>query len=419
MRADVAEGPRRPAGRRVAVVVTRVVEAQNARRSEVWLAPTAAGAPTRLPFADSLDVTAPRFSPDGRLYVSAGPRRGRPQSYAVAFGPGGAIEAPARAPGAPPAGASWARDGRFAVWADSAGGSAGGAAPRAPADTGRGDLPPSDSAARQPAPGGAAPSTRTGGARSAAALARAPYGAVTAPLEAERFDGRQFVAIPYKSNDRGYLANPAGPPSAHPAQLYAWSPGENAPRPLTATAYSHHEAVLSPDGRYVAFVADSALRSDSAVDAERDSLARLPYDRAREDADRDDVDVYVVPVDGSAAPRKLATLVGSESQLAWSPDGRTIAFVWRPGRAKSARLASVDVASGRVRDLLGSFTYEPEQFAWASDLLLVMSAQVGGRTAIFRVGSGGGGLREVVNGNRRLAGLALDAGRRVMAYLST
>jgi dipeptidyl aminopeptidase/acylaminoacyl peptidase len=99
--------------------------------------------------------------------------------------------------------------------------------------------------------------------------------------------------------------------------------------------------------------------------------------------------------------------------------GRTVAFVWQPGRTKSARLATVDVETGRVRDLLGTFTYEPERFAWASDLLLVMQAQVGGRTAIFRVGSGGGGVREVVGGARRLAGLSLDAERRVMAYVST
>ena len=197
------------------------------------------------------------------------------------------------------------------------------------------------------------------------------------------------------------------------------SPGASDRRALTATPYSHHDAALSPDGRFVAFVADSALRSDSAVQAERDSLARLPYDRARDEVDHDDVDIYVVPVDGSAAPRKVATLPGAESQLAWSPDGRTIAFVWRPGRAKSARLATVDVESGRVRDLLGTFQYEPEQFAWASDRLLVMRAQLGGRTAILRVGSGGGGVREVIGGARRLSGLALDAERRQVAFVAT
>lgn len=399
-----------PDGQRVAVVATRVFERQNQRRSEVWVAPTSGGTATRLTFADSLDVSAPRFSPMGQLYVNAGARHGRSQTYAVRLGDGGAAPA-VPTPAAPPAAASWSRDGRLAVWADSG---------RATADTARGDLPPSDSTQRAAPARAAAPA---GGAENdpyaRRPMSRPPFGAVTQPLDPRRFDGRQVVALPYKSNDRGFVPNPAGPPRAHPTQLYAWSPGDTARRALTATAYTHRDATLSPDGRVIAFVADSALRGDSLVQAERDSLAQLPYERARDDAEHDDADIYVVPVDGSAEPRKLATLAGGESQLAWSPDGRSIAFVWRPGRTKSARLATVDVSSGRVRDLLGDFKYEPEQFAWASDRLLVMSAQVGGRTALFRVGSGGGGVRETVGGRRRMSGLTLDAERRLVAFVAT
>ncbi len=397
-----------PDGQHVAVVATRVIEGENRRRSEVWVVPAGGGAPTRVPFADSIEVTAPRFAPTGQLYVNAGPRRGRAQPYAVQLAAD--VGTPVRAPSAPPATASWSRDGRLAVWADSG---------RATADTARGDLPPSDSTARSSRGRGAAASGTASDTSTRRPLARAPYGSVTEPLDPRRFDGRHFVAIPYKSNDRGFLPNPAAPPHAHPTQLYAWSPGDTARRALTTTAYTHRDAALSPDGRFVAFVADSALRPDSAVQAERDSIARLPYDRARDQAEHDEVDVYVVPVDGSAEPRKLATLAGNESQLAWSPDGRTIAFVWHPTRTKSARLATVDVASGRVRDLLGDFKYEPEQFAWASDRLLLMSAQVGGRTAIFRVGSGGGGVRETTGGRRRLAGFALDSTRHSVAFVAT
>ena len=397
-----------PDAQHVAVIVTRVVERDNRRRSEVWIASTAGGAPIRVPFGDSVDVSAPRFAPNGRLYVNVGPRRGRSQTYVVPLATVAAT--PMAVASAPPASASWSRDGRIAVWADSA---------TATADTARGDLPPSDST-RRGARGATAPTT--GGASDPYArrpMSRPPYGAVTQPLEADRFDGRHVVSIPYKSNDRGFVPNPADPPRAHPTQLYAWSADDTVRRALTATAYTHRDAALSPDGRFVAFVADSALRSDSAVSAERDSITRLPYDRVRDEVEHNDVDIYVVPVDGSVAARKLATLPGTESQLAWSPDGRTIAFVWRPARMKSARLATVDVASGRVRELLGEFRYEPEQFAWASDRLLVMTAQVGGRTALFRVGSGGGGVREVLGGRRRLNGLTLDAESRLVAFVAT
>jgi dipeptidyl aminopeptidase/acylaminoacyl peptidase len=118
-------------------------------------------------------------------------------------------------------------------------------------------------------------------------------------------------------------------------------------------------------------------------------------------------------------PRKLMSLRGVKSELAWSPDGRTIAFLWRPQRAKSTTLATVDIATGRVRDLLGDQKWEPDDFAWVNNLLLTVSGQVGGRTALFRVGSGGGGAREVLGGRRRLSGFAYDRDRRLVAYVGT
>jgi dipeptidyl aminopeptidase/acylaminoacyl peptidase len=84
------------------------------------------------------------------------------------------------------------------------------------------------------------------------------------------------------------------------------------------------------------------------------------------------------------------------------------------------KLATVDVASGRVRDILGDeVAWEPEGLAWVNDRLLATYGQVGGRTALFRVGSGGGGAREVLSGRRRLSGFSFDAGRGTVAYVAT
>jgi dipeptidyl aminopeptidase/acylaminoacyl peptidase len=222
-----------PDGRRVAFTVTTVDEPRNRRHTEVWTVSTAAGAaPARLSWPDS-ESTAPRFAPDGRLYFSSGGRGARARTYVVRFD--GADPAPVLARSAPPAGASWSRDGRAAVWADSV---------VASSDTSRGEFARGDSAMRDVARRDTATGdtarrvTGPGGAASRAALSRAPYGAVTAPLDAARFDGRHVVDVPYKSNDRGFLANRAGRRQWNPTQLYVLVTGDTGRRVLTAGRYS-------------------------------------------------------------------------------------------------------------------------------------------------------------------------------------
>ena len=62
--------------------------------------------------------------------------------------------------------------------------------------------------------------------------------------------------------------------------------------------------VLSPDGRWAVF----SVTDPSYVEANQVS------------------DLWLVPTDGSAAPRRLTNTKGGESGVEWSPDGRKIAF---------------------------------------------------------------------------------------------
>src|SRR5437588_3708556 len=65
-----------PDGRWVAFVRTTIVEAENRRQNELWLvAADATAAPRRLT-DPSLNVSAPRWSPDGRLLAYSVRRRG-------------------------------------------------------------------------------------------------------------------------------------------------------------------------------------------------------------------------------------------------------------------------------------------------------------------------------------------------------
>ena len=68
---------------------------------------------------------------------------------------------------------------------------------------------------------------------------------------------------------------------------------------------------LSPDGRWVVF----------------------PVTRFSIDENQSDSDLWVVPADGSAPPRRLTWNKGSDSSPVWSPDGRRIAFVSKRGDA--------------------------------------------------------------------------------------
>ena len=80
----------------------------------------------------------------------------------------------------------------------------------------------------------------------------------------------------------------------------------------------------SPDGKWVVF-----------------SLVEPAYD------EKDQVsDLWIVPADGSAKPRRLTFTKGGESGVAWSPDSRQIAFSARREGDEVSQVYVLDVADG-------------------------------------------------------------------------
>jgi len=80
----------------------------------------------------------------------------------------------------------------------------------------------------------------------------------------------------------------------------------------------------SPDGKWVVF-----------------SLVEPAYD------EKDQVsDLWIVPTDGSAKPRRLTFSKGGESGVAWSPDSRQIAFSARREGDEATQIYVLDVAGG-------------------------------------------------------------------------
>jgi dipeptidyl aminopeptidase/acylaminoacyl peptidase len=194
--------------------------------------------------------------------------------------------------------------------------------------------------------------------------------------------------------------------------------GDTARKRITGTNYSHGGAVVSPDGKWIAFSAEPSLRSDSTVQMERDSIARLPYDAKRDEADRNDADIFIVSIEGGA-PRRLTTTIGSERSLAWSPDGKRIAYISSPRRTASSRLYVIDAAGGQPTNLLGDWKYEPGSFEWLPNGDIVMDASVGGRSALYRVDSRTGQMTELLGGRRRINGASYDSKFTRVAFVAT
>ncbi|HEY5490677.1 MAG TPA: S9 family peptidase, partial [Gemmatimonadaceae bacterium] len=256
------------------------------------------------------------------------------------------------------------------------------------------------------------------GAGAAGAMAFPPYGAITKPVDQARFDGRQIVNFPYKANGSGYLPNPREARAIRQQQVFLQK-FDGSPRvQVTRERYSHRDAVVSPDGKWIAFTADARLRPDSVVQLIADSLGRLPYDAVRDEAPRNDRDIFVIPVSGGE-PRLVAALQGDEQGLAWSLDGKKILFIGRAERTKNARLMLIDAAGGAPQNLTNGWQYEPASAEFLPNGEVLMSADVGARTALFIVTPKTGQMREVIGGRRVIRGFDRDEKAKRVAFIAT
>ena len=376
-----------PDGKVVAFTVTTVNEKENKRHSEVWVVPAAGGDPVRYT-APAFESRNPRFSPDGKyLFFNSQRPGGSGNTWAIRMdAPSGEATQLTDWPSG-----SWTRDGKFAAFSSPA------TTDSAATDstTGRNEDP---YARMQP-------------------MARPPFGAITKPVDPARFDGRHITETRYKGNNIGFIPGPRAARVIRPQQLFTQVPGQKRVQ-VTNTAYSHRNAVVSPDGRFIAFIADAELRPDSIVQAISDSLSVLPYDAARDEALRNDSDIYVIPVAGGS-PRKLATLTGNESNITWSPDGRRIAFVHRESRTSNARLMVIDATGGQPTNLTAQWQYEPSGMEWLPNGEIAMWADIGGSSALHLVNPRTGNMRAVLEGRRKVRDFSFDAQGRQVAYVST
>ena len=82
--------------------------------------------------------------------------------------------------------------------------------------------------------------------------------------------------------------------------------------------------VPSPDGKWVVF-----------------SVAEITYD-----ATKDVSDLWIVPADGHAAPRRLTSNKGSESGASWSADSTRLAFAAKRDDDEVAQIYVLEIGLG-------------------------------------------------------------------------
>jgi len=160
---------------------------------------------------------------------------------------------------------------------------------------------------------------------------------------------------------------------------------------LTSGPYDDAEPAWSPDGRSLAFVSN-----------------RTPDPDANQNTD-----VFVVAAAPGAAPRAVTTSPGADSSPAWSPDGRSIAYL-AGGDPKDMWYATNDVAvvpaqGGAPRILTARLDRDVESPRFTPDGAAVLFLlEDGGNRHLASVPAAGGTIARLVGGERDVA--AFDVG---------
>lgn len=356
----------RPTGDMVAFTVTRMIEEDNERHTDVWIQPLRSGRPDgdAIRFTDPTeDSSDPVWSPDGSLLAFES-RRGEdpnPVWFLRVGGPGGEAFHIEGVEGTP----AWSPDGDRIAYV------------KAPEEEGEDEVGPRE--------GWIAPD------------------AVTRTLDRERFDGRVITSTRYKRD--GVLTLLPHYSVREKRQLFVVSADGGEPRQLTDLPFNVGSPVWSPDGRYLFFTGDE--HEDDEARRERTG------------------DIWAVAAQGGSV-RRLTTNPGSEYAPAVAPDGGAMAFLSNPARGAPTDLLVAQMGPdgsfrGEPVNLTADWELSPGAPRWTpGGDALTFQAGIGGSWHLFRVAAGGGGpVTQVTTGARRLSGFSFSRDASVLAYTAT
>ena len=111
--------------------------------------------------------------------------------------------------------------------------------------------------------------------------------------------------------------------------------------------------------------------------------------------------------------------MGSENSLAWSPDSKVLSYLSRSARFTQLNLWAVEVATGRTKNLTPGWRYEPDSYFWRPDGSILMTASIGGASAIFSVAPAASITTQLVTGRLRMTGFTTDDEVTKVAFVCT
>ena len=203
----------------------------------------------------------------------------------------------------------------------------------------------------------------------------------------------------FKQDVEGYL----GDKRSH---LYVFDIASKKAELLTPGRYEEANPSWSPDGKLIAFVSDRSADPDRSINT----------------------DIYLVEPRAGAEMRRLTTFAGEDnnsgSKLAWSPDGKSIAYVRSTSESMSIydqyKVAVIPVAGGEPRLLAESLDRPVTSPRWTADGAAIVFLVTDDRTQyLARVRATGGPVERLTTGPRVVSAVSLGTGGRIATLAST